>query len=341
MENNETNKEPQGLTGLQKAALVLIAMGESTATEVIKGFSDSEIEKITVAIAKYRHIDADDIGAAIEEFFQMIEGKKHILSGGISYAKKILEDAWGLKKAEEIIQRVEATTEVSAFYLLQTVDDKQLLNFLSNEHPQTVALILANLRSVQAAAILSDLPEEMQGEISYRLATMEKTSPELIREIENALREQLGSVFGGQMSKIGGTEAIAEILNSTSRTAEKNILDSIESRNPKLFEEIKNLMFTFEDVEKLSDAAIQRITREIDSKTLALSLKAASPSLKDKITRNMSERAAEMLNDELQYLGPVRVKEVETAQSVILDAIRDLDDAGEINMAAGEEEMIE
>ena len=291
-------QEPHRINSLQKAALVMIAMGEEAATEVMKYFSDSEIERITIAIAQHRNIDADDIGAAIEEFYQMIEGKKHILTGGINYAKKILEDAWGHKKAEEIIQRVEATTEVSAFYLLQTVDDKQLLNFLSNEHPQTVALILANLKSVQAAAILSELPEEMQGEISYRLATMEKTSPELIREIENALREQLGSVFGGQMSKIGGTEAIAEILNSTSRTAEKNILDSIESRNPQLFEEIKNLMFTFEDVEKLSDAAIQRISREIDSKTLALSMKAASPTLKDKIMRNMSERAAEMLKDE-------------------------------------------
>ncbi len=334
-------KAPKATPPIQKAALVLIALGEEHASEVIKHFTDSETERITIEIARNRNVEADKIGGAIEEYYQMIEGKKHILSGGLSYAKKILEDAWGHKKADEIIQRVEATTEVSAFYLLQTVDDKQLLNFLSNEHPQTVALILANLKSIQAAAILSDLPEEMQGEISYRLATMEKTSPELIREIENALREQLGSVFGGQMSKIGGTEAIAEILNSTSRTAEKNILESIEGRNPTLYEEIKNLMFTFEDVEKLGDATIQRITREIDSKTLALSLKAASPTLKDKIMRNMSERASEMLKDELQYLGPVRVKEVENAQSVILDAIRELDESGEINMAAGEEEMIE
>ncbi len=338
---NGENKDIKSISKLQKAALVIIALGEESGSEIMKHFSDSEIESITIAIAQNKNIDADDISGALEEFFQMIEGKKHILTGGISYAKKILEDAWGHKKAEEIIQRVEATTEVSAFYLLQTVDDKQLLNFLSNEHPQTVALILANLKAVQAATILSDLPEDRQGEISYRLATMEKTSPELIREIEHALREQLGSVFGGQMSKIGGTEAIAEILNSTSRTAEKNILDSIEGRNPQLFDEIKNLMFTFEDVEKLSDTAIQRITREIDSKSLALSMKAASPGLKDKIMRNMSERAAEMLKDELQYLGPVRVKEVEVAQTVILDAIRDLDEAGEINMAAGEEEMIE
>ncbi len=339
--NTGSENEKKVVSGMEKAALVLIALGEDYASEIIKHFNESETERLTIAIAQNMNIDADSIGTAIEEYYQMIEGKKHILSGGLTYAKKILEDAWGHKKADEIIQRVEATTEVSAFYLLQTVDDKQLLNFLSSEHPQTVALILANLKSVQAATILSELPEEMQGEISYRLATMEKTSPDLIREIEDALREQLGSVFGGQMSKIGGTVAMAEILNSTSRTAEKNILDSIEGRNPQLYEEIKNLMFTFEDVEKLSDTAIQRISREIDSKTLALSMKAASPTLKDKIMRNMSERAAEMLKDELQYLGPVRVKEVETAQSVVLDAIRDLDEAGEINMAAGEEEMIE
>jgi len=337
-----TEQQPVQLNGLTKAALLLVTVGNEAATEIMKYFTDQEIEQVTVEIARQKQIDADEIATIVEEFYQMIEGQSSILSGGLDYARQVLENAYGHKKAEEIIQRVEATTEVSAFYLLQTVDDKQLLTFLQSEHPQTVALILANLKPIQAAGILSELPEEQQGEISYRLATMEKTSPELIREIENALREQLGSVFGGQMSKMGGTNAVAEILNSASRTAEKNILTSIDERNPELCEEIKNLMFVFEDIEKLSDSTIQRISREIDSKTLALSLKAVNPSMKEKIMKNMSERAAEMLADELQYLGPVRMKEVEIAQQQILDTVRSLEESGEITVGSGEEEeMIE
>jgi flagellar motor switch protein FliG len=325
---------------IQKVALIIIAMGIQNAAQVLKNLNEAEIEKITVEIAKLKDIPAEILGEVIEEFYEMMIANQYIVQGGLDYAKKVLESAWGFKKAEEIIKKVEASTEVSAFYLLQTVDDKQLLSFLQNEHPQTAALILANLKPQQAAAILSELPEESQSEIAFRLATMEKTSPELIEDIEGVLREQIGTVFGGDLSTSGGAEAVAEILNSATRSAEKNILDRLRARDQKLSEEITSLMFLFEDIIKLSDQAIQRIVKEVDSKTLTLALKATSGELKDKIFKNMSERAADMLKDELSYLGPVRVRDVEMAQKQILDIIHNLEESGEVQINRTEEEEI-
>jgi len=331
------------MDSVQKAALILIAMGVQNAAQVLKNLNESEIEKISIEIAKLRNVPADILGAVIEEYYQLMLANQYIVQGGLEYAKKVLESAWGHKKAEEIVKRVEASTEMSAFYLLQTVDDKQLLSFLQNEHPQTAALILANLKPPQAAAILSELPEETQSEIAFRLATMEKTLPELIDDIEYVLREQIGTVFGGDLSTTGGAEAVAEILNSASRSAEKNILDRLREKEPKLAEEIMSLMFLFEDIVRLPDSSVQRIVKEVDSKTLALALKATSSELKDKIFRNMSERAAEMLQDEISYLGPVRVRDVESAQKQILDILHQLEETGEIVLSRGaeEEEIIE
>jgi len=333
-------KKNKSISNLTKAALVLIAMGAQNAAEVMKNMSENEIENISVEIARLKNIPADVLGSVIDEFYQIMQANQYIVSGGLGYAKQVLETAYGHKKAEDILKRVEAETEVSAFYLLQTVDEKQLLNFLQSEHPQTVALILANLKPAQAAIILSELPEESQGEITYRLATMEKTSPDLIKDIELALHDQIGTVFGGDLSKTGGPGAVAEILNSASNTAEKNILNNLKERDPILSDEITSLMFIFEDIINLNDSDIQHIVKEIDSKTLALSLKASSKELKNKIFKNMTERAAEMLEDELQYLGPVRVREVEAAQKQILDVIRELQESGEINIHPAEDEEI-
>ncbi len=333
-------KENKSISNLTKSALVLVAMGAQNAAEIMKNMSENEIENISVEIARLENIPADVLGSVIEEFYQIMQANQYIISGGIDYARQVLESAYGHKKAEEILKRVEAETQVSAFYLLQTVDDKQLINFLQSEHPQTVALILANLKPAQAAMILSELPEESQGEIAYRLATMEKTSPDLIKDIELALHDQIGTVFGASLSKTGGPEAVAEILNSASNTAEKNILNNLKERDPILSDEITSLMFIFEDIINLNDSDIQHIVKEIDSKTLALSLKASSKELKNKIFKNMTERAAEMLEDELQYLGPVRVREVEAAQKQILDVIRELQESGEINIHPAEDEEI-
>ncbi len=328
------------ISAVKKCALVLIALGVQNAAQLLKHLKDDEVEKLSIEIAKLQNISADVLSSVIEEYYQLMMANNYIVQGGLDYARKMLESAWGMKKAEEISKKVEAATEVSAFYLLQTVDDKQLLNFLQNEHPQTAALILANLKPGQAAAILSELPEENQYEIAYRLATMEKTSPELIQDIEDVLREQMGTVFGGGLSKTGGAEAVAEILNSSSRSAEKNILTHLRERDANLANEITDYMFLFEDILNLNDVAIQRILKEIDNKVLTMALKATSDELKEKFFKNMSDRAAEMLKEELQFLGPVRVKDVEAAQKQILEVVRQLEEAGEIFLSRGEEEEI-
>ncbi|MCF7800578.1 MAG: flagellar motor switch protein FliG [Candidatus Marinimicrobia bacterium] len=332
--------QPQ-ISSLQKAAVLIIAMGAENASRVMKNLHESEVEKITLEIAKMKEIPAQILHASIEEFYQLLQANQYMMEGGIKYAREVLESAWGQKRADDVIKRVEAATEMSAFYLIQTVDDNQLQNFLQKEHPQTAALILANLKPPQAASIISNLPEDQQAEIAFRLARMEKTSPELIDDVEAVLREQMGSVLGSGFSAAGGAEAVAEILNFSSRSAEKNILDNLRERDTNLAEEITGLMFLFEDIVTLSDNAIQMILKDIDSKTLALALKATGEELREKVYQNMSERAAEMLKDELQYLGPVRVRDVEDAQKKILDVVHDLEDSGEIVLGHGEEEVIE
>ncbi len=328
------------LNPIQKVALLLIAFGPDRAAPILKELDEREIERVSIEIARQQNVSVEVLSAVMEEFYEMMMANQYIVQGGLGYAKQVLEAAWGKKKAEEVIKKVEAATEVSAFYLLQTVDDKQLQNFLQNEHPQTAALILANLKPQQAASILSELPEENQYEIAYRVATMEKTSPELIEDIEAVLREQLGSVFGGGLSKTGGVETMAEILNSVSRASEKNILTNLRERDAGLATEITDLMFMFEDLGHLPDQAIQQILKEVDSKTLALALKAVGEEFKETVFRNMSERAAKMLKEELDYLGPVRVKDVEGAQKDILEVARRLEEAGQIMLSRGDDEEL-
>lgn len=328
------------LTPIQKVALLMIAFGVDRASPILKELSETEVERISIEIARQQNVSVEVLSNVIEEFYEMMMANQYIVQGGLNYARDILEATWGKKKAEEVLKRVEAATEVSAFYLLQTVDDKQMQNFLQNEHPQTAALILANLKPQQSASILSELPEENQYEIAYRVATMEKTSPELIEDIESVLREQLGSVFGGGLSKTGGIESVAEILNSVSRTSEKNILTNLRERNAGLATEITDLMFMFDDIGNLPDQAIQLILKEVDSKTLALAMKATGEEMKEKIYKNMSERAAKMLKEELDYLGPVRVKDVEGAQKDILEITRRLEEGGQVVLSRGEEEEL-
>jgi len=330
----------QQLSPIQKVALLMIAFGIDRASPILKELNETEVERISIEIARQQNVSVEVLSNVIEEFYEMMMANQYIVQGGLNYARDILEATWGKKKAEEVLKRVEAATEVSAFYLLQTVDDKQMQNFLQNEHPQTAALILANLKPHQAASILSELPEENQYEIAYRVATMDKTSPELIEDIESVLREQLGSVFGGGLSKTGGVESVAEILNSVSRASEKNILTHLRERNAGLATEITDLMFMFDDIGNLPDAAIQLILKEVDSKTLALAMKATGEEMKEKIYKNMSERAAKMLKEELDYLGPVRVKDVEGAQKDILEITRRLEEGGQVVLARGDDEEL-
>lgn len=335
-------KSSEELTSYEKAGVLLIALGVATSAAVLKYLPDDEVERLSIELARLKDVSSDQVQKVIADFYEMMMARQYVSQGGLEYARQVLEKAWGMRKAEEILKRIEAATEVSAFFLLQTVDDTQLLSFLQEEHPQTAALILANLKPKQAATVISQLSEDLQSEIAFRLATMEKTSPEMVREIENVLREQMGDMFGTDMRSTGGAYAVAEILNNATRAAEKNILDHLRERDPELAVEVANLMFLFEDLVTLSDTSIQKIIKEVDTKVLALSLKATSEELQGKIFDNMSARAGGMLKDEIEFLGPVRVTEVESAQTQILDVIRRLDETGEITIARGEaEELIE
>ena len=332
----------ESLTGRQKASILIIAIGMDAASQIFKHLKEKDIERLAVEISGMKDIPSTIMEAVIEEFYQMIMAQEYITQGGIDYAKGVLEKALGPRKAHEIVAKVESAIHVSGFKLLKDVDPNQLLNFIQHEHPQTIALIMANLEPLQTASILADLPPEIQAEVAMRIATMGKISPDLLSDIEGVLETQVETVFGADLSSAGGAKAVAEILNMASRSAEKTILADLEKRNPELATEIKNLMFTFDDLVLLDDRSIQRVMREIDTKDLSMSLKVASEELKDSIFRNMSQRAADLIKEELEFMGPVRIKDVEESQMKVVDVIRTLEEDGEIVISGkgGEEEIV-
>ncbi len=335
-----SNKPERQLSGLEKAATLLISLGTEAAAQVLKNMRDDEVERISIQIASLRNIASDTVEAVLVEYRELAMAQEYVAQGGISFAKDILESALGPRRAEEIMMKVEAAMEVSAFHLLQTVETSQLLNFLENEHPQTAALILAHLNPRKAAEIISGLPPQLQEEIVYRLATMGKTSPQLLRDIEDVIRSQIGSVFGAELKVAGGVEKVAEILNSTSRSAEKVIMDAIRMRDPELATAIKNLMFVFDDLVHLTDRDIQRILTEVEQRDLALAMKAISEELKAKILRNMSARAAAMIQEEIDLMGPVKVRDVEEAQQRIIEVVHRLDEQEEISLSLSSDEVM-
>lgn len=320
----------QNITGAQKAAILLIAMGTETASKVLKNLRDDEVEKVTIEIARLRNVSSELVEHVLIEYRDMGMAHDYLAQGGITFARDALQAALGPRRAEEILMRVEAAMEVSAFHLLQTVETSQLTNFLQNEHPQTAALILSHLNPRKSAEIISSLQSDHQHEIIYRLATMGKTSPELLRDIEDVIRQQLGSVIGTELSATGGIEAVASILNNTSRQAERSIMEAIRGRDPELATQIKNLMFVFDDLIHISDRDIQRILIEVDQKDLALAMRAASGELKEKLLGNISERAAEAIKEEMDLMGPVRVSDVDEAQRRIIEIAQALEEQEEI-----------
>uniref|UniRef100_A0A7V2B0F0 Flagellar motor switch protein FliG n=2 Tax=Rhodothermus TaxID=29548 RepID=A0A7V2B0F0_RHOMR len=328
------------LTGAQKAAVLLIAMGTQAAAKILKYLRDDEVERISIEIARMRNVSADVVEAVLLDYRDSALAHDYIAQGGLQFAREALEAALGPRRAEEILMRVEAAMQVSAFHLLQTVETAQLVNFIQNEHPQTAALILAHLNARKAADIISNLPEELRTEIMYRLATMGKTSPELLRDIEDVIRQHISAVFGAELSTSGGVEKVAEILNSTSRTVERTLLDAIRERDPELAASIKALMFTFDDLAHISDRDMQRLLTEVDQKDIALALKAASGELKEKILRNVSERAAKMIQEELELMGPVRVRDVDEAQRRILETAQRLEEQEEITLTRTSQELL-
>lgn len=337
-------KEPSkraDITGAQKAALLLIALNVETAASVFKHLDPSEVELISAEISKVKNIPSNTVDSVMEEYYAMITAREYVLEGGIDYAQVILEKSFGLAKAVEIIEKVRNLTTLRGFDVLKKADSAQLVNFLNKEHPQTIALILSHLNPEQTANAIKELPENMRGDVAYRIATLGKISPQTLKQIEKVVDELAGFTMNQSLSRTGGPKSLAKILNRTSVSISKDILATIQEKDEEVAHEIKRLMFLFDDIISIQDKDVQRILREVDRRDLALSLKVADERLKQKIFSNMSERAADLLKEELQYMGPIRLKEVESAQAKIVDVIKALEENEEIslNLRGGADEV--
>lgn len=328
------------LTGIKKIAILLIALGPEISAKVLKNFREEDIERISSEIANITTVEPDLKKKIFEEFLVLHEAQSYIASGGIKYAREILEKALGPQKASEVIKRLTEASRIKPFNLLRKTDPKQLVNFINNEHPQTISLILSYLQPEQAAVVLSSLPEEMRTDITRRIATMERTSPEILKEVESVLEKKLSSVVNQDFTVAGGIDTLVDILNRVDRGTEKSILEELEREDQELVEEIRKRMFVFEDIITLDDQSIRRVLREIDFKDLAYALKGSSSEVTDRILKNLSKRAGEMLTEDIEMLGPVRLREVEEAQQKIVQVIRRLDEAGENIISRGGEDAI-
>ncbi|WP_088105667.1 flagellar motor switch protein FliG [Halalkalibacter urbisdiaboli] len=323
------------LTGKQKAAILLISLGPDVSAQVYKHLSEDEIEQLTLEIANVRKVDSGLKEEILEQFHSLVLAQDYIAQGGIGYAKSVLEKALGENSAMDIINRLTSTLQVRPFDFARKSDPHQILNFIQNEHPQTIALILSYLESVQAGQILSELPQEVQADVAKRIALMDSTSPEIVNEVEAILEQKLSSTATQDYTAAGGIEAVVEVLNSVDRSTERTILDALEIQDPELAEEIKKRMFVFEDIVTLDNRSIQRVIRDVENEDLQLSLKVASEEVKEIVFSNMSQRMAETFKDEMEFMGPVRLRDVEEAQSRIVAVIRRLEEAGEIVIARG------
>ncbi|MEC2076981.1 flagellar motor switch protein FliG [Metabacillus fastidiosus] len=328
-------KDDTKLTGKQKAAILLISLGPDVASNVYKHLSEEEIEKLTLEISGVRQVDSSKKEEVIEEFHDIAMAQDYISQGGISYAKEILEKALGADKATSIIHRLTSSLQVRPFDFARKADPGQILNFIQNEHPQTIALVLSYLEPAQSGQILSELPQEVQADIARRIAIMDSTSPEIINEVEQILERKLSSTVTQDYTQTGGVESVVEVLNGVDRSTEKTILDALAIQDPELAEEIKKRMFVFEDIVTLDSRAIQRVIRDVENDDLMLSLKVASEEVKDIVFKNMSKRMADTFKEEMEFMGPVRLRDVEEAQSRIVGVIRRLEEAGEIIVARG------
>lgn len=334
-------KDNGKLTGVQKAAILFITLGPEVSSGIIKKLPESEIQKITYEIANISTVKSQQKGEILEEFMEMNKAKDFLVEGGIEYARNLLSRALGSQRALEILDKVtEATQQFRPFAIARKADPQQLLNIISNEHPQTIALILCYMQADKAGQIMSALPEDLQGEVAFRIATMSSTSPMVVKEIEKVLDNKLSSVVKSDMKIIGGLQTIVDILNQVDRTTERNIMDNMEKENSELAEKIKESMFVFEDIITLGDVAIQRILREVEAKDLTLALKGCSEEVSNTIYKNQSKRAAASLKEDMEFLGPVRLLDVEKAQMMIVGIIRRLDEAGEIVISRGGEDAI-
>lgn len=323
------------LSGRQKAAILMVALGESASAEVFKHLRADEIDELTLEIAGIGAVAPETRQSILQEMYETAKAQAYITEGGLEYARAVLQQALGADRANEVLSRLSQVIQVSPFEFLRRTDAAQILNVIANEHPQTVALILAYLPADTAGQVLSSLPEELQAEVAMRVALMDRTAPEVIREIEHVLERKLSSVINQDFTSAGGIKALVEVLGKVDRGTEKVILESLEEQNAELADEVRRLMFLFEDVVLLDDRSIQLVLREVDGKDLAVALKGTADDVQAKIFGNMSQRAAENVKEDLQYMGPVRVSQVEEAQQKIVAVIRRLEENGAIIIARG------
>lgn len=323
------------LSNKTKAALVIISLGPERAARLYQYLKDDEVETLTVEVASIQQVDSVKIDAALSEFYELCLAQKYISDGGIDYAKQVLEKAYGNAKAMQLISRITDSLHAHSFEFLKKADPKHLLSFIQYEHPQTIALILLYTTSEQAAAILAELPREKQIDVARRIAVMDRTSPEIVKEVESLLESKLSTVVSTNFTEIGGVKSIAEILNRVDRATEKYILDEFSKMDPELTEEVKRRLFVFEDIIYLDSRGIQRFLREVNTKELVVALKGANKDVADLIFQNMTKRMQDTIKEEIQFLGPVRLSEVEEAQQKVVQVIRKLEEANEIVVGRG------
>ena len=327
--------EETELLGLQKAAILLIALGPERSALIFKHLKEEEIEDLTLEIANTRSITPQVKEVVVEEFYQVCLAQQYIAEGGIGYAKELLEKALGEDKALDVIGKLTASLQVKPFEFIRKTEASQLLNFIQDEHPQTIALILSYLTPPQAALIVSALPPDRQADVAKRIATMDRTSPDVIKDVEKILESKLASLVNQDYTIIGGVDAIVEILNTVDRSTEKHIMEILEMDEPELADEIRKKMFVFEDILLLDSRAIQRVLRDVDNADLSVALKSANEEVQNAIFDNLSKRLAAMIKEDMEFMGPVRMKDVEEAQQKIVNIIRALEDSNEIVISRG------
>jgi flagellar motor switch protein FliG len=324
------------LTGRKKAAVLLVSLGTDRAADVFRHLREDEIESLSLEMAKLQRVDPATTGEVLQELAATVQAFDSLTSGGVEFAREVLEQALGSERAAEIIGRLATVIEMRPFEFLRRTPAEQIVTFLRNEAPQTIALVVANLHTSLSAQVLAAVPEGEQADIALRIARMGETSPDVVKQVENVIRQKLDSVVQQEYSVAGGVKSLAEILNHVDRSTERNVLDTLGETDEELAAEVRRLLFVFEDVVKLDDRAIQLILREADQKDLALALRGVDDDVKDRILANMSERGAQMLVEEMEYQPPQRKRVVEEAQGRIVAIVRKLEEAGAVVLSRGE-----
>lgn len=335
----DNNKES---AGVRKAAILLLTLEQDVAASVMKQLSREQLEEVSREIASMGEINPELRNSVFREFYNLVLANNYVSEGGLEYAKALLRKSMPEGEADKMIKQVTQQVATTPFAFLQKAESENLLTFIQDEHPQTIALILAHLNPAKASEILVGLPSQKQIEVVKRIANMEQTNPEVIKEVERGLEHRLSDIVSQTFEKAGGVDAVAEMLNLADRSTEKSIMEGLEAEDPDLVESIRRLMFVFEDILLVNDKGIQSVLKEVENDTLSLALKTASEELRQKIFKNMSERAAQLIQEDMQYMGPVRVSDVEAAQQKIVDIVRRLEDAGEIVISGrgGGSEMV-